>query len=130
MSSLSVYQSFYVINIVSRIFGVMPLKMMPGNRITGPICSMSILDYIYSILLLVVSFAHGVLAPFYVLHTIMPNEYETSIFTISVEEQQTTTVKNEIGSQSDEEEISDMATVMKILNPIMISVSSICSRFI
>lgn len=127
--SSSVYQSFQAINIVSRIFGVMPLKMLPGDQITGPICSVSVLDYMYSFVLLIASFVHGVLAPFYVLHTIKPHYYEQSIFTLPVDERpMRTVVKNENGFQYDEDEISDMATVMKILNPIMVSVSTVCSR--
>lgn len=131
--SSSVYQSFRWINIISRIFGVMPLKMMPGDLTTGPVCSVSSLDYMYSVALLIASVVHGVLAPFYVLHTIMPYEYEQSIFTVAApahaQPQQQNTV-NEIGSQVDEDEVSEMATAMKILNPIMISVSSICSRLV
>lgn len=110
----------------------MPLKMTPGDPTTGPVCSVSTLDYAYSLALLVASIAHGILAPFYVLHTIMPYEYEQSIFTVSAPvhapPQQNTV--NEIGSQVDEDEVSEMATAMKILNPIMISVSSICSRVV
>lgn len=125
----SVYQSFRQINIMSRIFGVMPLKMVPGDQISGPICLMSKLDYGYSIVLLFVSIAHGILAPFYVLHTIMPDRYEDSIFTIQSPVQQPTNNESE-SEEPDDDEFSDMATIMKILNPIMISVSSVCSRLV
>lgn len=127
MSSSGVYQSFRLINKISRLFGVMPLKMFPGDQLNGPICVMSTCDYIYSFILLIVSIVHGILAPFYVLHTIMPYDYEFSIFTRASDYRQTV---NEIGSQVDEDEISEMATAMKILNPIMISLSSICSRLV
>lgn len=129
MSSSSVYQSFRRINIISRIFGVMPMKMDPGDQINGPVCLMSTLDYIYSLVLLIVSIAHGILAPFYVLHTIMPNDYKLSIFTVEFGTS-TRPVVNGVGTQLDEDEISEMATAMKILNPIMITVSSICSRLV
>jgi len=127
MSSSSVYQSFRQINIISRIFGVMPLKMIPGDQISGPICLISTFDYVYSVVLLIVSVVHGILAPFYVLHTIMPYAYQHSMFTVALDVQQPI---NAMESVIDEEEISEMATVMKILNPIMISLSSICSRLV
>lgn len=129
MSSSSVYQSFRRINIMSRLFGVMPLKMDPGDQTSRPVCVMSTLDYIYSLVLLIVSIAHGILAPFYVLHTIMPNDYKQSIFTVAY----ATSMKpadNGVGTELYEDEISEMATAMKILNPIMIAVSSICSRLV
>lgn len=109
----------------------MPLKMFPGDRISGPTCLLSKLDYAYSVVLLVVSVVHGILAPFYVLHTIMPDEYQHSLFTVAsdVLQQQPPPI-NEIESEPDEDENSEMATVMKILNPIMISLSSICSRLV
>jgi len=127
MSSSSVYQSFRQINIISRIFGVMPLKMKPGDQISGPVCLISTFDYVYSVVLLIVSVVHGILAPFYVLHTIMPYTYQHSMFTVAFDVQQPI---NAMESVIDEEEISEMATVMKILNPIMISLSSICSRLV
>lgn len=127
MSFSSVYQSFRRINMISRIFGVMPLKMVSGDQISGPICLLSKLDYAYSIVLLVVSIIHGILAPFYVLHTLMPDVYENSIFTISSDVRPSI---DEIEAELDEDDIGDMATIMKILNPIMISVSSVCSRLV
>jgi len=126
MSSSSVYQSFRRINIISRIFGVMPLKMVPGDQISGPICLISTFDYVYSVVLLIVSIAHGILAPFYVLHTIMPYAYQHSMFSVASDVRQPMNDESVI----DEDEISEMATVMKILNPIMISLSSICSRMV
>lgn len=130
MSSSSVYQSFRQINLISRIFGVMPLKMVPGDLMSGPICLMSTLDYMYSFILLIVSIVHGILAPFYVLHTIMPYEYKYSIFTSVMLHEMRPTAVNEIGTEEEEDEINEMATAMKILNPIMISVSSVCSRLV
>lgn len=127
MSFSSVYQSFHRINLISRIFGVMPLKMVSGDHISGPICLISKLDYVYSIVLLFVSIVHGILAPYYVLHTTMPELYEHSIFTISSDVQRPI---NEIEAEIDEDDTSEMATIMKILNPIMISMSSICSRLV
>lgn len=128
MTSPSVYQSFRQINIISRIFGVMPLKMVPGDQISGPLCLISTFDYVYSVVLLVVTVAHGVLAPFYVLHTIMPYVYQHSMF--SVESDVRHPPAENGSADPDEDEISEMATVMKILNPIMISVSGICSRLV
>lgn len=128
MSSLSVYQSFRLINIISRVFGVMPLSMVRGDRSSGPICSMSALDYAYSCALLVVSVAHGVLAPFYVLHTSLPHEHRNSIFTTASAAEATR--PTDIGAEIDEDEISEMATAMKILNPLMISVACVCSRLV
>lgn len=107
----------------------MPLKIVPGDQASGPVCLMSTWDYIYSFVLLIMSIAHGILAPFYVLHTIMPNDYKQSIFTVAG----TTSMRpaiNDVGSQFIEDEISEMATAMKILNPIMIALSSICSRLV
>lgn len=127
MTSPNVYQSFRCINIMSRIFGVMPLKMMPGDQITGPICLLSKFDYAYSFILLIVSIVHGVMAPFYVLHTNMPHEYEHSIFSVGPAKKP---IVNETESQLDEDEVSEMATAMKILNPIMISISCVCSRLV
>lgn len=127
--SSNVYQSFRRINVISRIFGVMPLKMTPGDRTTGPICVLSSLDYAYSFALLVVSVAHGVLAPFYVLHTISPHEHEHSMF-VFVADRPPPTDDGGFGQPDDEEEASEMATAMKILNPIMVSVSSVCTRLV
>lgn len=127
MSFSSVYQSFCRINLISRIFGVMPLKIVPGDQISGPICLISKLDYVYSIFLLFVSIVHGILAPYYVLHTLMPDLYENSIFTITLDVKRPI---DEIEAELDEDDVSEMATVMKVLNPIMISVSSICSRLV
>lgn len=129
MSSSSVYQSFRCINIISRIFGVMPLKMDPGDQTNGPVCLMSKLDYIYSLVLLIISIAHGILAPFYILHTIMPKDYKQSIFTVEFETSMKPVV-NGVGMELEEDEISVLATAMNILNPIMITVSSICSRLV
>lgn len=127
MSYSSVYQSFQRINLISRIFGVMPLRMVPGDQISGPICVMSKLDYVYSIVLLFVSIVHGILAPYYVLHTLMPDLYEHSIFTISSDVQRPI---DDIKAELDDDDTSEMATIMKILNPIMITVSSIFSRLV
>jgi hypothetical protein len=129
MTPPSVYQSFRQINIISRIFGVMPLKMVPGDQISGPICLISTFDYVYSVVLLIVTIAHGILSPFYVLHTIMPYVYQHSMFSVESDVRHPIT-ESEIQSELDEDEISEMATVMKILNPIMISLSSICSRLV
>jgi len=129
MTSPSVYQSFRQINIISRIFGVMPLKMVPGDQISGPLCLISTFDYVYSVVLLIVTIAHGVLAPFYVLHTIMPYVYQHSMFSVESDVRHPTPT-TEIDSDPDEDEISEMATVMKILNPLMISLSGICSRLV
>lgn len=132
--SPSVYQSFRLINIVSRIFGVMPLKMVPGDRNTGPVCLLSTLDYAYSCVWLVLSVVHTALAPFYVLHTIMPYEYKDSIFAALSDPDVPPSLPANLviggGHGDNPDDISMMATVMKILNPIMISVSSICSRLV
>lgn len=122
MSSPNVYQSFYNINVISRVFGVMPLKMMPGDHINGPISRVSKLDYVYSLVLLVMSIVHGILAPVYVLHTIMPRYYKQSIFAVATPASYT--------NIAEESEISEMVAAMKILSPIVTALSSVCSRLV
>lgn len=138
-SSSSVYQAFRQINMLSRVFGVMPLKMVPGDQTTGPVCRMSVPDYAYTLVLFVVSLVHGLMAPFYVLHSILPDENERVVFTALVEIMRPHHVNGTRPQQSglngadgddDVVEISVMATVMKILNPIMITVSCVCSRLV
>lgn len=131
MSTPSVYRSFRLITLVSRLFGVMPLRMVPGDRTAGngPVCMMSIVDYVYSFALLVISFVHGVLAPFYVLHTNMPYDYKNSIFTTVTAEDMPPT-NGGVGGNDDDYDASDMATAMKILNPLMTTVACVCSRLV
>lgn len=133
MSTPSVYRSFHLITLVSRLFGVMPLRMVPGNRTVGggPVCMMSMMDYAYSFALLVVSIVHGVLAPFYVLHTNMPYDYKNSIFTTLTAEDVPPTNSGVGGNDADDDyDASDMATAMKILNPLMTTVACVCSRLV
>lgn len=130
MSTPSVYRSFRLITLISRLFGVMPLRMAPGDRTAGggPVCTMSTVDYAYSFALLVVSVMHGVLAPFYVLHTNMPYDYKNSIFT-TVTAEDTRPTNSGVGND-DDYDASDMATAMKILNPLMTTVACVCSRLV
>lgn len=142
--SSSVYQAFRQINLLSRVFGVMPLKMVPGDQSTGPVCQMSVPDYVYTLVLIVVSLVHGLLAPFYVLHSIMPDDQDSVVFTALMDIMRPHRVNGTRPLQQsgldggggggdgdgDVVEISVMATVMKILNPIMITVSCVCSRMV
>lgn len=133
MSTPSVYRSFCLITLVSRLFGVMPLRMVPGDRTAGggPICMMSMVDYVYSFTLLVVSIVHGVLAPFYVLHTNMPHDYKNSIFTtVTAEDVPPTNIGVGGNDDNDDYDASDMATAMKILNPLMTILACVCSRLV
>lgn len=139
-SSSNVYRAFRQINLLSRVFGVMPLKMAPGDQATGPVCQMSVPDYVYTLVLLVMSLLHGLMAPFYVLNSIMPDDNDHVVFSALMEimrpHQINGTRPHESGlngsgdGDDDVIEISVMATVMKILNPIMITVSCVCSRLV
>jgi hypothetical protein len=122
------------------VFGVMPLKMAPGDQTTGPLCQMSVPDYVYTLVLLVMSLVHGLMAPFYVLNSIIPDDNDRVVITALMEIMRPHYINGTrphisgLGGSGDGDddviEISVMATVMKILNPIMITVSCVCSRLV
>lgn len=123
----SVYQSLKPICTVSRLFGVMPVKLKVGSKDGRPVSRLSHIDYVYSVVLFVFTVVHAVSVPIYVVHTSMPVAHKDSLFVFELPEVPEPTPKT-VDSFDEVNVSNQLSFSMKILSPFMVSISSTCCR--
>lgn len=120
--------SFLPIYFLSSAFGIMPFKYQFGNknkkisRNESPM-DLSIIKLIVAVILLVITIVHGVSAPLYVLHTSLPETYRDGIFVFE------SFIEGNLTTQDIDKE-TKQSLIMKILNPLLITLMSVSARIV
>ncbi|XP_072157238.1 uncharacterized protein [Bemisia tabaci] len=138
-STPNIHLSFLPVFYLSKLFGVMPFKFVRKRKLkkidvkvtdasSSPRSSQyknSVCDYMYSYCWLILTLAHGLSAPFYVLHTNLPQKYTDGLFKYKLDPiLQNKTIKGNFDNET-KQSIS-----MKIINPLLVTLMSLGSRFI
>lgn len=116
--------SFVPIYFLSSAFGIMPFKYQFGKKKSTqnqPPMELSVMKLIIAVILLVITIVHGVSAPLYVLHTSLPNIYGDGLFA----SEQVIDVNSTLHDRETKQSL-----IMKILNPLLITLMSISARIV
>lgn len=116
--------AFLPVYFLSSAFGIMPLKYQFGKKKmtrNEPPMELSIFKLITAIILLLVTIVHGISAPLYVLHTSLPELYRDGMFAFE---------SFVDGNETLHDRETKQSLIMKILNPLLITLMSISARIV